>query len=139
MTKINYLLIILLFAGQNVFAQQKLPIIKANSNVVDIRDGDDFQKGNWNISPEVKPDIFNVERFKGHKKVTFITDIDSITFDVEPQKTYDFIILLNNRDTAYTQFSTKTSKLLGYKANKAIVHQFTTLFHLQLVGTIALR
>lgn len=118
MTKINYILIALLFAGQSVFGQQKLPIVKANSKVVDIRDGDDFQKGNWNISPEVRPDIFNVERFKGHKKVTFITDIDSISFNVEPQKTYDFIILLNNKDTAYTQFSTKTAKLLTYKSSQ---------------------
>jgi Aspartyl protease len=119
MPKINYFLITLLFAGHSVFAQQKLPIIKANSKVVDIRDGDDFQKSNWNISPEVRPDIFNAERFKGHKKVTFITDIDSISFDVEPQKTYDFIILLNNKDTAYTQFSTKTSKPLNYTSKQS--------------------
>src|SRR5690242_1702899 len=107
-------LLITLFAALLGYGQQGLPIIKANSKVVDIKDGDDFQKGRWNISPEVKPDVYYVERFKGHKKVSFITDIDSISFDVEPEKTYNFIILLNNKDTAYTQFSTIPPQTLNY-------------------------
>src|SRR5689334_17817803 len=99
MMQIKSLLLIFLLAIQPVLAQQNMPIIKATSKVVDIRDGDNFQKGNWNISPEVKPDVYYVERFKGHKQVSFLTDIDSISFDVEPGKTYNFIILLNNKDT----------------------------------------
>jgi hypothetical protein len=122
MSKRFYLLITFSFAANIIFAQQQLPIIKATSKVVDIRDGEDFQKGNWNISPEIRPDIYNVERFKGHKRVTFITDIDSISFEVEPQNTYDFIILLNSRDTAYTQLSTKTSGALTYTSK----HSFDT-------------
>jgi hypothetical protein len=122
MSKTFYLPIIFSLAANIIFAQQQLPIIKATLKVVDIRDGDDFQKGNWNISPEIRPDIYNVERFKGRKRVTFITDIDSISFEVEPQKTYDFIILLNNKDTAYTQFSTKTPRGTTYTSK----HGFDT-------------
>lgn len=118
MTKVFYFLITFVLIASSVFAQNELPIVKANSKVLDIRDGDDFQKGNWHISPEIRPDVYNVERFKGHKKVTFITDIDSISFDVEPQQTYDFVILLNNRDSAYTQFSTKTPKGLRYTSKR---------------------
>ncbi len=113
MHKLISLFIIFLFLGNPGFSQG-LPIIRSNSKVADIRDGDDFQKGNWNIFPEVKPDIYHVERFKGRKKVTFITDIDSISFDVEPQKNYNFIILLNGKDTAYTQLSTITPAKLKY-------------------------
>ncbi len=97
-----------------VFAQQSLPIVKATSNVVDIRDGEDFQKGNWNISPEVRPDVYYAERFKGSKRVTFYTNIDSISFTLMPGETYTFIILLKNKDSAYTQISAASPPKLTY-------------------------
>lgn len=74
-------------------------IIRATSKIVDIRDGDDFQKANWTISPKLKPDIYQTN----NKKVTFYTDLDSITFKVKPNQKYSFIILLNGKDSAYTQ------------------------------------
>lgn len=107
--------LILVFIIQNAFTQQQFPIIKANSKVVDILDGNDFQKGNWNISPEVKPDIYNVSRFRRTKKVAFYTDIDSISFMVEPEKEYKFIILLNGKDSAYTTISTTATHTLSCK------------------------
>jgi hypothetical protein len=112
MKKYKFQFLCILFIGQLSYGQE-LPIIKANSKVVDILDGNDFQKGNWNVSPEVKPDIFNVSRFRRTKKVAFYTDIDSISFIVEPQKEYKFIILLNGKDTAYTTISTfSTSQII---------------------------
>lgn len=107
--------LILVFIAQKAFTQQQLPIIKANSKVVDILDGNDFQKGNWNISPEVKPDIYNVSRFRRTKKVAFYTDIDSISFMVEPEKEYKFIIFLNGKDSAYTTISTTATHTLSCK------------------------
>lgn len=91
--------------GYPVLAQRQ-PVIRASSPVVDIRDGDDFQPGNWKITPQVRPDVYEVNRFKGQKRVTFYTDLDSISFTVTPGHTYDFVILLNGRDSAYTRFST---------------------------------
>lgn len=121
-------LLIGLFAALPGYGQQGLPIIKANSKAVDIRDGDDFQKGRWNISPEVKPDVYYVERFKRHKQVSFLTDIDSISFQVEPEKTYNFIILLNGKDTAYTQFSTFPAQKLNYsRKNNNLLRQTDTI------------
>ena len=96
--KLNFLLV-LFITGQSLFAQQNLPIIRATSKIVDIRDGDDFQKANWTISPKLKPDIYQTN----NKKVTFYTDLDSITFKVKPNQKYSFIILLNGKDSAYTQ------------------------------------
>lgn len=98
-----------------LFAQQPLPVIKATSKSVDVRDGDDFMKGHWIVTPEVNPDVYYPARCKCTKKVTFYSDIDSISFTVEPEHTYDFAIVLNGKDTAYTQISTHTTPLLGLR------------------------
>lgn len=107
----NYKLlsILLIFLGNLTEAQTKIPAIKASSKTVDIKDGKHFSKGGWTISPEIKPDVYitNIP----NNKVTFYTDIDSITFIVLPNKTYNFKIILNNTDTALTQIKYEPSYL----------------------------
>lgn len=74
-------------------AQEKLPVIKSNVNTISIQDGDELRKDSWNLAPEAKPDVYQTSVKAGRKKkVTFITDVDKISFDVEAGKTYDFII-----------------------------------------------
>ncbi|HEV7348195.1 S41 family peptidase [Telluribacter sp.] len=90
---------------QSTNAQQTLPMIRAHTKTVDIRDGAVFQKGIWNLTPEAKPDIYYALLPEKERKITFYTDIDSISFDVKSGFTYDFIILLNNKDTCYTQIN----------------------------------
>jgi len=102
---IAFIVVIISFT-QPLFAQQKLPIIKATSKTVDVKDGDVYQKGIWNLSPENKPDIYFALEPVHEKKITFYTDVDSISFDIIPGNNYDFIILLNGKDTCYTQIST---------------------------------
>jgi hypothetical protein len=85
-------------------------MIKATSEIVDIKDGKILQKETWRISPKLNPDIYTTS----NKRVTFYTDIDSISFKINPKKCpYDFIILLNEKDTAYTQIVYDPS-LLSY-------------------------
>ena len=115
--KMGLLVICFILTVKIILAQQPLPVVKATSNMVDIRDGDDFKKGNWNISPEVKPDVYYAERFKGSKRVTFYTNLDSISFTVTPGETFTFIILLNNKDSAYTQISSVSPPKLIYTRN----------------------
>ena len=91
---------------QTVFAQQNLRIINATSGKVDVRDGEVFQKGVWNLSPGVKPDVYYALDPISEKRITFYTDIDSISFNVVAGKNYDFLIVLNNADTCYTRIST---------------------------------
>jgi hypothetical protein len=100
--KKNKLVLLILLANilQLSLAQNKLPEIRSNSKTLDIRDGDDFKKGFWGISPQIKPDIY----MASGKKVTFYTDKDSITFESKTGlETYNFVILLNGKDSAYTQ------------------------------------
>ncbi len=99
--KIKFLIPLMFFAlTQSSKAQNKMPIIKANSKTVDIKDGKNFKKGAWIITPEAKPDVY----ISRNNKVTFYTDVDSITFKINPKvKKYDFLILLNGKDSAWTQ------------------------------------
>lgn len=97
--------VLLIMAGHLVKAQQKRPIITATSNTVDIKDGYVIQKGIWNLSPEVKPDIYHALQPAMEREITFYTDKDSISFQVKPGQHYDFIILLNGKDSCYTQIT----------------------------------
>jgi hypothetical protein len=100
--KSGLILITLMFVNQLYsLAQEKPIIIKASSTTVDIRDGETFTKGAWRISPEIKPDIYTTSN--KNAKVTFYTNLDSISFTIKPNAKYNFIILLNNKDSAYTQ------------------------------------
>lgn len=87
----------------NSFAQNKIPIIMANSIEVAISDDGIFDKNAWVLSPETKPDTYVAERSTQTKWVIFYTDIDSIKVKVNPDTRFDFIILLNNKDTCFTQ------------------------------------
>jgi len=118
-TKMNQklkLLIVLLIIGQSLFAQQKLPIIKATSKTVDIRDGENFSKASWTISPELNPDVYTTS--SKNKKITFYTDLDSISFIVKPDTKFDFIILLNDTISALTQIKYVPSFLETLKSSK---------------------
>jgi hypothetical protein len=84
----------------------KMKTIRANSDKVSIRDGDAFYEKGWIIAPSEKPDICKTR----NKKITFITDLDSITFNTEPNKNYDFVILLG-KDSAWTQIQCLPSYL----------------------------
>lgn len=92
---------------QTLFSQEKLPVIKATSTQVDIKDDNNLRKNAWRIVPEANPDVYTTSA----KKVTFYTDVDSISFDIIPDKRYDFVILLNGKDSAYTRIVRELSKL----------------------------
>lgn len=98
-------IIVLLGCTLSISAQAKLPVIKASSKKVAINDGGYFEKDRWTLSPKAKPDIFIADRTRKTKWVTFYTDIDSIRVKVKPGTRFNFVILLNGRDSCYTQIA----------------------------------
>ena len=98
--------LLLLLVTPQLFAQKKVPVLRTNSTNISIKEGDFLYKDVWHISPEAKPDVFVTNHFSGTKKVTFYSELDSITFTVKPNRKYDFIVLQNGKDTAYTQINT---------------------------------
>jgi len=102
----SFYLSILIFPFLTAYAQN-LQVIKTNTATITIKDGNNLKKNVWTIAPEYKPDIYSAELINGKShKVTFYTDIDSISFIVELGKEYDFIILHGN-DSCYTQIKGK--------------------------------
>lgn len=104
--KIIQTFLLLTLTTQFVFAQKQLPVLKTNKTSINIKEGDFDYKDAWTLSPEVQPDVFVTNPFVGNKTIIFYSDIDSISFNVKPNKKYDFIILLNGKDKAYTQINT---------------------------------
>lgn len=87
------LVILPLILNQTTRAEEELPVIESNAPVVSIRDGDAFHEHAWGLAPEVNPDTYEAQLSDGKPHlVTFITDVDSITFLVEEERRYDFII-----------------------------------------------
>lgn len=102
--KIATLLTCRIFFVASLFAQNNLPVIKATSRNVKIRDGA-VLKDWWYIVPEARPDVYWVDFPQKEQAVTFITDIDSISFVVKHGMAYDFVILVNGKDSAFTQIA----------------------------------
>lgn len=87
------------------YAQRPLPVIHSDTTIVSIRDGTNFRKDAWQLSPQTRPDVYEAELTAGQaQRVTFITDVDSISFDVESGHKYDFIIV-HGTDTCLTQIT----------------------------------
>lgn len=100
--------------GLAAIGQATVPTIKATSSTVDISVGDDFFiKGGWFLEPDKNPDVFSIGSKwpYEYKKVSFITDIDSISFDVQPGNTYNFIILLNETVPCHIQIITSPNPI----------------------------
>ncbi|RAJ73714.1 transglutaminase superfamily protein [Chitinophaga dinghuensis] len=110
---------ILLFTGLlfscTLFGQNRIPVIKANSEKVKIKVDGKITNDNWTVEPKAKPDVYKT----AGKAVTFLTDIDSITIRVKPGTASDFVILLNGKDSALTRIQYQPSRLEMLKAAKA--------------------
>lgn len=106
-------------------AQRTLPVIKASSKTASFRDGANNEKSGWTISPQINPDV---HKTSAHS-VTFITDLDSIIIKVKPDKVFNFIVILNNKDSAYTQIryaptyleTLKKAAKYNYEDNRGIL------------------
>ena len=110
MKKKSIFTLLIILISSSIFSQTNIPIIRATSEVAYTRESKNLISKPWYISPNLRPDIYKTS--SKHAKVKFYTDIDSITFKIEPGKTCNFIILLNDRDSAFTQIKYETTKSL---------------------------
>jgi hypothetical protein len=106
--------LLLYFIFFDATAQQIL-VMKASSKVVDVVDGNHFKKGFWYIFPEIKPDIYYVDFPLRKNTIKFVTDLDSVSVTLNPGEQFDFIILLNGKDSCYTRIVSKFAELTPHK------------------------
>lgn len=92
------------FLTTQVLAQ--IPVLAADSARVDIRDGDLWLPGGWYCDPAQALDTYLARAGRAPRRIAFITDRDSMAFDLEPGRTVDFVILLAGRDSCHTRIST---------------------------------
>ena len=126
----NCTMLLLLIPAQFALAQSDLPVVRASSKTVDIRDGKHFREGYWAIMPERKPDYYYTEIPEKPHTVTFITNLDSISVDLTYGKEFDFIILLNGKDSCYTRISARYRNLNTFTRKKTGVESDTIPFRL---------
>jgi hypothetical membrane protein len=81
------------------FSQNKPLVLHSDSLLVTIKiDGNTVAV--WNIDPDTKPwterDVFTIERSFESRKVTYLSNNDSLSFTAVPGGKYDFTILIKN-------------------------------------------
>jgi hypothetical protein len=111
--------IILIFSVLHINAQSKLPIVKANSTKAYFIEGTDTERRNWYINPQIKPDVHVIDKISQSKWIVFHTDIDFIKVKINPGQKFDFIVLLNGKDSCYTQIASETP-ILKYKKRHSL-------------------
>lgn len=97
--------ILSIFLFISTAAQPGIPVIQAGSTTVSIRDGDFFDKDAWTLSPKARPDVYTADRTRKEKWVVFYTDKDSIKVKVKPGTVFDFVILMNSKDSCFTRIA----------------------------------
>lgn len=112
---LKILIVLFLFQGTIVnYGQSNLTILKANSRVISIRDGQNLKKNVWNVDPGTKLDVYYADLPRTNHLVTFISDIDTISFDVSFGRNYDFIVLLNSKDSCHSRISANYNGISTY-------------------------
>ena len=90
-----------------VNGQTEIPIIKANSEKAVLIEGK-LSPLTWYLSPEAKPDIYHLSKSLNSETVTLKTDVDSISVMLKPGEQFDFIVLLNDKDSCHNRFIHKS-------------------------------
>lgn len=103
------LIIMLLLLSGIGFTQNNVDIIHANSEEGKIRIGDQLGNAFWNGVLEFNPYILKVSNL--NETITIYTDVDSISYVINRDSTYNLIVLLNGIDSAKLQIKYSPSYL----------------------------
>ncbi len=85
----------------------ELRVIHANSRTAQIKDGNHPVINDWVLDPSIERDTYFSIRSDERRTITFTTDVDSAAFEVEPDREYDFVVMLKDGGACKTCISTK--------------------------------
>jgi hypothetical protein len=100
-------------------AQEPLPIIRASSRVVTILDGLHEKKNYWYIQPENSPEVYFAELPRKSHSVTFVTDLESISFPVTFGSRHRFVIRLEDGTETVTEIRGDYRRLFPHRRASA--------------------
>lgn len=103
------LVIAITVVTNNLAVAQHKKILKAAAETAFIEDGEHV-KMDWRLDPTIIPDIYYVNIPAKKSTVTFKTDQEQLIFHTEPGKSYDFKVLLNNKDTCNIRIASTLPK-----------------------------
>ncbi len=88
-----FLAAVLALAPAAPAAPTEVPTIRSGAESITVRESTSPRDIGWRLAPEANPDEYAVDVMAdGPTRVTFVTDVDSISFDVEVGDSHDFII-----------------------------------------------
>jgi hypothetical protein len=99
-----FVIILSFFTMKNVFPQAKIPLIKASSEKAGIKDGA-YCHVDWKLDPKADPDIYFVNIPTKESTVVFKTDQEELTIMTKPGAMYNFIVLLNGKDSCHIRIN----------------------------------
>lgn len=82
--------------NNNQSTYEGLPQIKAESDQTYCRIGDERVKSSWIFSPQSELDSLFLNCYSDSMTVTFYTDLDSITFNLSPERICKFYVAFND-------------------------------------------
>jgi hypothetical protein len=109
--------ITLVYFNNILNAKTRLPVVKASSEKATIHDGENVRL-NWQLNSKIKPDIYYVNIPRNNSKVTLYTDQDKISFKTKFGDSYDFVVLINNKDSCYVRILAKDDPSVLYYHSK---------------------
>ncbi len=111
----------LFFCFQIVFAQKTMRVVKANSDKTYFVEDKNGVKNNWYLDPSIPLDVYEVNKTSKPKWVEFHTDVESFKMKIKPGERYDFIVLLNGKDSCFNQIYSK-APLTQFKELQPATH-----------------
>lgn len=95
-------------------AEPELPVLRATRPVVSVRVAGVLSRDSWQLAPGMRPDVFDVPLPDGRPaRVVFLSDVDSLGFDVEAGRPVDFVIE-HGSDRCWT-------RIVGFRPTPAAV------------------
>ncbi len=76
-----------------------LRVLRTSADRVTVVDGNRKSAINWLMNPAIRPDVYETSA----RTVTFMSEIDTLSFNVERNGVYDFVVVKNSTDSAFTQ------------------------------------
>jgi hypothetical protein len=102
--RLLYSILLLVFVAP-VFAQQNIRVLHSGQSRLSVRIGNKLYKNEWTVTPQKRPDVLQLPVLNKQLPVCFIAENDSLLFYVEAGSSYDFVILVNGNDSAFTRIT----------------------------------
>lgn len=99
-----FIILILLLKVDFLSAQKNIRTIKSGSEKAWISDGKNV-KMDWHLEPDARPDIYYVNIPSKKSIIKFKTDKGQLTIKTRPGKKYNFVVLLNGKDSCHVQIA----------------------------------